>query len=773
MITALGVGLATGMLVAALSEPRWTVGGAPWVWGNAKDVDLRATLAAVLAGAATPLLAGRAARLVLTLVALAGALVAAIRWPATLPLAALTAVGAAGLAIAIERGFLRAAEPPSDDRSTVWPWLLGLIVALFLTAIGPMTIDVFHHGEVLVTALDLVRGGRPFETIAWPHGAHDSGLAALWIWLTGKVGSSPVMLAAATTAALAALPLYALTRRASGDRRAALLGAWLSVVLLLAVRPWPNPRVILGTLAFPVLAVVLATVRPPRAVAAGALAALGLVFRIDAGTYGIGALAVALSAGALLEPGPLGARLRLLAGRALGAASGGAAALLLLRLILGWPTSAWYAYLVGSLPRYHSMANGLPYPWPIGGELTLTAAMALGLPALAVTLGASAARAARGGVSPTRVALLAGVAVLAVGALRSGLGRSDLAHLLHFALPLGLLVALIAASAGLRWLAARRRLATALLAALAAIVALRLVTDTRRRPFTQLRQHLAANPPSGPCGETLFTPLEAVRDDVRALIDATCVTERQLREAGVRRLVIDHSAPWYYVRFDMPLPTPYYSFNRAALPDQQQRVVDDLRAYDADALLQVRRFRALERYDVPDGLRVPLIAAYLRERRGDAPLLATPIGQLALWNRPATPSASAAPPPVSGLRGVVTNAVYDPASRFLSAQGRVRDERGGGRLDVRIDGTVSDLQSWINDDGTFDLVTRLPAGLATPPPLTLVVEASDGRARRIRVPESVVTLLPPLRGAAVRDLAERTDAAAAAGRADRAAAIGE
>jgi hypothetical protein len=227
------------------------------------------------------------------------------------------------------------------------------------------------------------------------------------------------------------------------------------------------------------------------------------------------------------------------------------------------------------------------------------------------------------------------------------------------------------------------------------------------------------------------------------------------------------------VRFDMPLPTPYYSFNRAALPDQQQRVVDDLRAYDADALLQVRGFRALERYDVPDGLRVPLIAAYLRERRGDAPLLATPIGQLALWNRPAAPPAPVVPPPVSGLRGLVTVAAYDPASRFLSVKGRVRDERGGGRLDVRIDGTVSDLQSWINDGGAFDLVTRLPAGLATPPPLTLVVEAGDGRVRRIRVPESAVTLLPPLRGAAVRDLAARTDAAAAAGRADRAAAIGE
>lgn len=771
--TALGVGLAVGMLVAAVSEPRWTVGGGPWVSGNAKNVDLRATLAAVAAGAATALLGGRGARLTLGLVALVALTIAAARWPAALPAAALAALAAGGLAVALEHGFLRAGQGPAGDCGIVWPWLLALAAILFLGATEPLSVDVFHHGEVLATGLDLVRGGRPFETIAWPHGAHDSGLAALWMVLTGKVGSSPVILARATTAALAAVPLYALVRRATGDRRAALLGAWLSVAGLVVIHPPASPQQILGTLAFPILALVLATARPPRPAAAGAMAGLALVFRIDAGTYGLAALAVALSAGALLEPAPFAARVRRLAGRAAGAALACAATLLLLRLLLGWPTAAWYAHLFGSLPRYHSIANGLPYPWPVTGRATLAGWLALGLPALAATLAAVAARAARRGVAPDRVALLGGVAVLALGALRTGLGRSDLHHLLHYGQPVALLAALLAAGAGLRWLAERRRLAAALLA----VVAAGLVVDVAGHPrqsVRQLRQHLAANPPVGACGDTFFTPLEAARGDVRALIEASCDTERQLRQAGVRRLVIGHSAPWYYVRFGMPLPSPYYSFNRAALPDQQQQVIDDLRASGADALLQARGFNALDRYDVGDGFRVPLIAAYLRERRGDAPLLATPIGDLALWNKPAAAAGErpAAPAPRGGPSTSPLRAVYDPVTRFLAVSGRTGDP-AAGRPSARFEGAVTDLQSQFDPDGSFRLLTRLPAGVATPPPLVVVVESADGTARRIRVPTAAITVLPPLSGEAAGDLAARTDAAAAAGRADRAAALGK
>lgn len=762
--------LAVGMLVAALSEPRWEVGGAPWVHGRAKNVEIRATLIAVLAGAAAPLLGRwRAGRLAVALVALIGMAVGASRWPTAILPAAMVAMSMGGLAVAIERGFLRAAPRAANGSAVVWPWLVALAAALFVRGAGPLTVDVFHHGEVLVTALDLLRGGRPFETIAWPHGAHDSGLAALWIALTGKVGSSPVVLATASMSALATLTLYALARRATDSPRAAVLGAGLTVAILFVLDLGPNPRPILGMLAFPILALALATARPPYAVAAGAAAALGLIFRIDAGTYGLVALAVALIAMALLEPAPLADRLRRAVGLGARAALGAAALLLVLRLLLGWPTTAWYAYLVGSLPRYHSIANGLPYPWPGIAPTTGRLIIGLALPALAIALGALAVYGAQRGAPRQRVALLGSVAVLAAGALRTGLGRSDSAHLMHYFQPMLFLAVLLAASAGLAWIAAHRRAAGLLLAGVALGLVV-LIAGNRRSLLEQLPQHLAANPPVGDCGDTMFTPLEARRDDARGLIDATCTVERQLRDAGVRRLVIDHSAPWYYVRFGMPLPSPYYSFNRAALPDQQQAVVDDLRAYDAEALLVPRGFGGLTKYDVPDGLRVPLIGAYLHERRGDAPAITTPIGDLALWNRAGT-SPAPGTAPSTGLIWQPQRTVYDPVTRFLVLSGRVKDTITAGAPALQVAGAITDLQSTFAADGSYELITRLPAGTTVPPAIEVIITAADGRTRRVPIAAAAITLLPPLSGDAARDLDARTDQAAAAGRADRAAAL--
>ena len=54
---------------------------------------------------------------------------------------------------------------------------------------------------------------RPFVTFQWPHGATDTGVAALWMLVTGKSGSSPMALAIATNIALGVATLY---RNAAG-----------------------------------------------------------------------------------------------------------------------------------------------------------------------------------------------------------------------------------------------------------------------------------------------------------------------------------------------------------------------------------------------------------------------------------------------------------------------------------------------------------------------------------------------------------------------------
>src|SRR5207344_2457980 len=94
-----------------------------------------------------------------------------------------------------------------------------------------------------------------------------------------------------------------------------------------------------------------------------------------------------------------------------------------------------------------------------------------------------------------------------------------------------------------------------------------------------------------------------------------CAVEVQLRARRVKNLVITHSAPWYYVRFGLRPPTRYFALARAYTPAQQRELVGDLRARRPEALLRVRGFEALGRFDIPDAVRVPIVEAYLRERR--------------------------------------------------------------------------------------------------------------------------------------------------------------
>ena len=142
--------------------------------------------------------------------------------------------------------------------------------------------------------------------------------------------------------------------------------------------------------------------------------------------------------------------------------------------------------------------------------------------------------------------------------------------------------------------------------------------------------------------------------------------------------MIAHSAPWYHVRFGIPHPTRYFTFARAYTPERQRALIEDLRVHRPQALLRVRGFAGLERLDVPDALRVPVVDAYLRERRsGVAPVL-TPIGDLYFWNEPSAAPATARPDGAmaaagSGLGIAVERAFYAPGSGFFFAEGWAAD----------------------------------------------------------------------------------------------------
>lgn len=695
-----GVALAVGVAVALVVPPHWRAGGLPYALGHAKNVEHAAVTAAILAAAASAwiLEARRGWRLLGCLAACGFGLLAFHVDPRVLLVAAPQLAVTLLLSVALRplqgknEGHRPDVVPPADrdlPAPAVAVALAVLATMTFVLSLRPLEIDVYHHGEVLASAVDLLRGGRPFETFLWPHGLHDTGLTALWIALTGKVGTSPIALAQATCRALGVVSAFAVAWRLFGSRRWALAASAGLVFALLVRGNAPAPAATLyqlGVLVFVSLgfAVLLGPRTEPLA---GALFGLAYLFRLETGVYAVLAALAFLASRQLFAPGvSRGEAARRFGSSIVRLLTGVAATLLLFRLVLGWPGSAWLSYTLLDLPRYHRDSSGLPFPWPLRGAgpgLPLSA-VGLGLGALAFALLLVIEAARRRTSAP-----LWFWAVFAALATHSTLDRSDEGHLLQWhALPVlaVVLVGAINVRERLGWSVPRMSLVVFLALGWIDIGSLTvpwpsraraLLTIAELRPaFTLLVEHFRPNPSVGRCEDAFFTPTEAREGSNPRFIDATCEVEGLLRAHGVTELVIVHSAPWYYVRFGLPVPTRYFTLARAYTPERQRALIEDLRARRPQAMLRVRGFAGLERLDVPDAVRVPVVDAYLRERRlGVTPTL-TPIGDFYFWNEPPGRLATSRPAAEavdSGLGIAVERAFYAPSSGLFLAEGWAAD----------------------------------------------------------------------------------------------------
>jgi hypothetical protein len=686
-----GVAAAAGIAVSMIVPPHWRAVGLPYLLGYGKNVESDAVAAALAAGASTQLFVGsrRGLRACALLAAFGFALVAArcavvpllSGWPQFVVIAAIAAAigtaGSGGAAVAGTVGAALTAAPgaargaPRLVAAALVAILAGLVFAL---SVGPLPalIDVFHHGEVLSTAVDLLQGGRPFETLLWPHGLHDTGLAALWIGATGKVGTSPVALAWVSCCALGIVSAYVLARRLLGSRFAA-----LSACLAFAMAPllFGEPQAAaaartlfqLGVLVF--VALVLAAVTSPRCrpFAAGLCCALAYLFRIETGVYAsLAALAVISYRELAAAGGAAGGAVKALARSVFRFAAGGALVLAGARLILGWPGAAWYAYTLADLPRYHRDAVGIPLPWPVRGRVfspaeaaslpTFLARLLLTLLLLVQALRALlAARGRRPCAAPPRATQLLFVALFAALAVKSALDRSDVGHLLQWtALPLlvASCLAVAARSDAGSW--GTRRAGAAVLALLLVLLAVDMGSLGFRVPalrgpaalagaasahWQAFVEHLSPNPPVGACADRMFTPGETRLGVNRRFITDECAVEGLLRSHGVGRMVIADSAPWYDVRFHLAPASRYFALARAYTPARQFELIAALRARPAQALLRPRGYNALGDFDLSDALRVPVADAYLRGRAEGVAVTPTPLGDLFLWNEPSPPAA--------------------------------------------------------------------------------------------------------------------------------------
>lgn len=764
-----GCALAAGALAAALVVPRWNAPGLPFFLGHPKNVEGAAVAAGFAAALAATLLGPRRPAVVLAAIAGFGVLLARghLRVVAAAWLPCALAVLGPTLLGATHRRPTGDAPPAADlGRSLTGAALAALAVMAFVLGTEPLRIDVFHHGEVLASALDVLHGGVPFKSYIWPHGVHDTGLAAFWIAAVGKVGTSPVALARATCRALGVVAGYALARRILGTRAGALgVAAVVALLPLHGALPGPAacPDVLyqLGILAFVIAALVaLTSNRQSGPFFAGVCLACGYLFRIETGLYGaVAGVAVLASralgghravghAAAARRGGDALARGRTFVGACAGLALGVGALLAVSRLVLGWPDGTWLDYTLRELPSHHRDAVGVPFPWPIRGEAASSAlphrATALAWLCFVVALGVETTRAlvARG----DRREVLAFVATFAALATRSALDRSDAGHFLQWAaLPLVTVVLLLAARAreagwpaparatfvvlALLWIDGPVVRAAPLLTSPAALAA------SAAERWRATVEHVSANPPIGTCRDTTMTPLEAEEPRNARFVAAVCTLERLLAEHGARGLVVAHSAPWYHVRLGMPSPSRYFAFARAYTPAAQLELVADLRAARADVLLRARGFDALEIFDVTDAVRVPVVDAYLRARTGGVPPYATPVGDVYFWNE----------------RG----ADVPPALRVPSEE-TVAYPDAGRRL----------VFGWTNERiGRFPLVQPIDRK-------DLAV-ANDGRAIRLPIPVTSerVRSLPRLAGDDWRGLPAAVDRAAELGRRDREEAL--
>ena len=520
--------------------------------------------------------------------------------------------------------------------------------------------------------------------------------------------------------------------------------------------------------------------------------ALAFVYRLDAGVYGAVAVGAVLALRGSAAPGAWGARSvwTLRAGALVGLGAG--ATWLALWWGLGWPDATFFRYNLQTLPRFHSINNGLPYAWPgaapplesvLGAITILLPVVLLAVAARALVLRARAVVLSGG---DARLELVVFLGVFALLALHTPLSRSDLPHLVHWTYyPLLCALALCGADA-----LARSARAHVLCGALTAafVVALFVHPD---RPLLSLVEHLRPNPPVGACAETMFTPREAAGERTARFIAATCQFERLLREHGVGRIFVDFGAPWYYVRFGLPPVSPYYVLNRAWTPADQAIALNDLRRYDAGALLKVHGFGAIVHYDVHNMYHVPIIEAYLRARRDGAPAIQTPLGAVYFWNEPSpplpplTPIGADAPGP--DLELSVNRVVYDPVSQFLEAVGWAADsarrvplaalevaQPAGIAAEVAYGEPRPDVAAYLGPHALrsgFWFVTRASPDTLQRADFGLRLVAADGRERFIGLDQVPITRLPPLDGVDSDALAVAVSDAEGLGRADRDAAL--
>jgi hypothetical protein len=509
---------------------------------------------------------------------------------------------------------------PIDSRTVrnlvAFAILPSLLFCLSYASTASLTqwIDLFHRGETLGPASDLLRGKVPFRDVFALHGLLEDGLLDTWLMELFGRNVNIVLLRPVVLGSVAVAMLWYLGMVIFDSIPLAVLS-----ILLGAVTTVDNERALFEILAIALLIGALRRNAHWLAVASGVAAAITLFYSLDIGLYTVGGGVLAILAVALLR-GSAQRSWSLLASFAAGIALGAAPFVVYLSM-----RGAFGAFVETSfiaIPRIIDAVWSLPFP-----DLTTTFRSNLSLHSLSdfflsdrfrfilnpLVIGLALIVLVQRRITRRSNDLDLGLAVLTAFAIltqRSALGRADFQHEYFSAFLIGpmiliLLVLFGRAAAGI-W--RTREQATKAFVVLAVAITLPLlavilwVPDIINMRLDDTTHYLGRVSRIGwidPAAEEIRNRVEAVKSAVDAL-------------SKPGQPIFDFSnQPALYFFCDRPNPTRFYQVPILSPPAYQAETIRALER--AKPPLVIRH--SPQEFDVFDGIdnsiRAQAVAAYI------------------------------------------------------------------------------------------------------------------------------------------------------------------
>jgi len=506
-------------------------------------------------------------------------------------------------------------------------------------------LDLHHLGEQMVSAIDLLRGGRPFESVFWSHGLADTGLSALAYWLTSRVDLPTHYI---NRAAFTSLSMVSILLLSYGLRL-----RYYSILILFLILFINYPLVFsYQSNLVPVLIAMLIYSKAKKwyvFVLSGVTAFMAHIYRIDYGVYGfvsIMGLGAYQVASALLWRDKVKAVAR--AKGVLFFLAGVLSAALFIFLALGWPGYEWYRITFYLLPRYLSDSGGLPFPIPFAargyGFNDMQALVnntylfsALGL----IAAGAGYVYACfrrRTDVD----AFFVLVVLLSAVSLRSAFNRSGESYIQFCGFVY--LTVIICLVRRLVYSSIRPWLKVAIV--ILPFVFFNFRTGSFGTPFFLphriiVKKSLAAlstynDPLPGQCSKSFFSELNlrsrAISNYDRGICEVKRILDRF--KIGDRELLVTHSASMIYPTLGYRMPTRYYAIGWAITPQMQRELVSELEASGVKSVLRVNPeypgIQTFVEYDIPDEVRLPVYDEWFKKKFDQDVFIKTSLGDIFL-----------------------------------------------------------------------------------------------------------------------------------------------